>query len=167
MSSPEPNRQPTEAAAASKSKSDDRRAQLEAFRAAQAAKKAASLGHKVDTMPATAPAKSLKSRQSAHLSPLVDKGVRCLQSPPFSRVQLAHMFCQDSIKLESSTEGLCCSAAYKEAGLTQPRATSSGTTKVCSHSFQHSSCQSQAAYLCKRPPRIQGICSSAIERACS
>lgn len=61
MSSPEARVQSTEAAATAKAKSDDRRAQLEAFRAAQAAKKAASLGYKVE-VPSSAPAASARSR---------------------------------------------------------------------------------------------------------
>ena len=50
-----------DAAALAKAKSDERRAHLEAFRAAQAAKRAASLGQKV-AEPAPAPTKATAPR---------------------------------------------------------------------------------------------------------
>ena len=50
-----------DAAAQAKAKNDERRAHLEAFRAAQAAKRAASLGHKVE-QPATVPSKAPTGR---------------------------------------------------------------------------------------------------------
>ena len=50
-----------DAAALAKAKSDERRAHLEAFRAAQAAKRAASLGQKI-AEPAVAPAKAATAR---------------------------------------------------------------------------------------------------------